>query len=111
MGSDHCAGIVSTSLRRVEGVGDVHTSIASHHVRIDFDPARVDAAGLRAAVERAGYEVAAVEDPDRQVTDTTEEIRLVVPGMGSDHCAGLVKDSLRRLPGVGEIRTNISSHQ
>jgi P-type Cu+ transporter len=111
MGSDHCAGIVSTSLRRLPGVGDVHTSIASHRVRIDFDPARVDAARLRAAVERAGYEVAAVETPDRQVTGTAEEIRMVVPGMGSDHCAGLVKDSLRRLAGVGEIRTNISSHQ
>jgi P-type Cu+ transporter len=111
MGSDHCAGIVSTSLRRLAGVGDVHTSIASHRVRVDFDPARVDAERLRAAVERAGYEVAAVEAPDRQRTGTAEEIRLVVPGMGSDHCAGLVKDSLQRLAGVGEIRTNISSHQ
>jgi P-type Cu+ transporter len=110
MGSDHCAGIVSTSLRRLPGVGEVRTSIANHRVEVDFDPARVDRGKLRKAVERAGYEVAADADSG-QTASSAVEIRLVVPGMGSDHCAGLVKDSLRRLPGVGEIRTNISSHQ
>ena len=38
-------------------------------------------------------------------------VTLVVPGMGSDHCAGLVRDSLERLDGIEDIRTNISNHQ
>ncbi|WP_211263184.1 heavy metal translocating P-type ATPase [Thioalkalivibrio nitratireducens] len=110
MGSDHCAGIVSASLRRLPGVADVRTNIANHLVQVDFDPALVDSGKLRRAVERAGYEVAAVSDSGRAASSGAE-VRLVVPGMGSDHCAGLVQDSLRRLPSVGEIRTNISSHQ
>ncbi|MDP3967849.1 MAG: heavy metal translocating P-type ATPase [Nocardioides sp.] len=62
MGSDHCAGLVTTSLRRVEGVREVHTSIADHRVAVIFDATRVDPSRLRAAVEQAGYPVAAVEE-------------------------------------------------
>jgi P-type Cu+ transporter len=61
MGSDHCAGIVSTSLRRVAGVEDVQTNVAAHKATVRFDSAATDAAALKAAIERAGYDVAAVE--------------------------------------------------
>ncbi len=37
--------------------------------------------------------------------------RLVVPGMGSDHCAGIVRTSIERLSGIESIRTNISAHR
>ena len=37
-------------------------------------------------------------------------ITLTVPGMGSDHCAGIVRKTLERLDGVGEIQTNIANH-
>ncbi len=36
---------------------------------------------------------------------------LTVPGMGSGHCAGLVRSSIERLPGIVDIGTNISNHQ
>ncbi|MEA2117555.1 heavy metal translocating P-type ATPase [Halovibrio sp. HP20-50] len=38
-------------------------------------------------------------------------ITLTVPGMGSDHCAGIVRKTLERLDGVEEIQTNIASHR
>ncbi len=108
MGSDHCAGLVSTSLRRVAGVTDVRTNIAAHRVDVHFDPARVDPDGLRTAVEQAGYDVdrIAAEGPE-----AAREIRLTVPGMGSDHCAGIVSESIRRLPGITEVGTNIANHR
>ena len=62
MGSDHCAGLVSTSLKRLDGVLDIGTNIANHRVTVRFDPARTDTSSLRAAVERAGYEVAALDE-------------------------------------------------
>nr|WP_228633847.1 heavy metal translocating P-type ATPase [Halomonas sp.] len=37
-------------------------------------------------------------------------ITLTVPGMGSDHCAGIVRKTLERLDGVGVIQTNIANH-
>ena len=104
MGSDHCAGIVSSSLHRIDGVVDVHTSVASHHVDVAYDASRVDSARLRKAVENAGYDVARVTDDQRRIT-------LTVPGMGSDHCAGIVRESIERLDGIESINTSISSHR
>ena len=108
MGSDHCAGIVKTSLNRLDGVGEIRTSIASHRAEVSFDPSRIDASVLKNAVERAGYEVDAISE---NVGESTTELRLIVPGMGSDHCAGIVSESIRRLPGIADVSTSIASHR
>jgi Cu+-exporting ATPase len=94
MGSNHCAGLITTSLERLAGVVGVRANIATHSVAVQFDPERTEAATMKAAIESAGYEV-----------------RLTVPDMGSDHCAGLVSASIRRLPGIVEIGANIASHR
>jgi P-type Cu+ transporter len=60
MGSDHCAGIVKRSLKRLEGMGDITTNIASHRVEATYDPDKLKLADLRIAVEKAGYDVAQV---------------------------------------------------
>ncbi|MFD1698194.1 heavy metal translocating P-type ATPase [Halopseudomonas phragmitis] len=60
MGSDHCAGIVRQTLQRLEGVAEVRTNIASHHVSVSVRSGADDSQRLRQAVERAGYDVAAV---------------------------------------------------
>jgi P-type Cu+ transporter len=75
MGSDHCAGLVSTSLHRVAGVAAVRTDIAAHRVEVTFDPALVDVHGLRAAIERAGYEVASAVEASAagQAQEATSE--------------------------------------
>lgn len=46
---------------------------------------------------------------NRQDPDGT--IKLTVPGMGSSHCAGIVTESVNRLPGILNINTNIGSHR
>jgi P-type Cu+ transporter len=75
MGSDHCAGLVSSSLRRVEGVTQVRTSIVDHRVEVTFDADRLSADRVRAVVERAGYPVAAVEHDDDLADDADLEAR------------------------------------
>ena len=48
------------------------------------------------------------------MTDTHEQatvVKLTVPGMGSDHCSGIVRSSLERLDGIADIHTNISNHR
>ena len=62
MGSDHCAGIVSTSLKRLTGVSEVRTDIATHRVDVMFNPDRLDIGALKKAVETAGYDVATAEE-------------------------------------------------
>lgn len=62
MGSDHCAGLVSTSIERLAGISDISTNIANHKVAIRYDPVMVSVETIRDAVERAGYEVAGVSE-------------------------------------------------
>lgn len=76
MGSNHCAGLVSTSIRRVEGIEGVETSIANHRVTVRFDATRTQPEAIRAAIEHAGYDVDSVdlESPpsERQTIDSEE---------------------------------------
>ena len=44
-------------------------------------------------------------------SSTHRTVTLVVPGMGSDHCAGIVRESIERLEGMESISTSISSHK
>ncbi|MBF8221077.1 heavy metal translocating P-type ATPase [Halomonas sp. 328] len=77
MGSDHCAGIVRTTLQRLDGVGEIETNIASHHVRVAADESGPDAEALRRAVEGAGYDVAAVQaEEDAEADAEIEETYL-----------------------------------
>ncbi|OOC48014.1 heavy metal translocating P-type ATPase [Thioalkalivibrio versutus] len=107
MGSDHCGGIVRSALEKTPGVTSVGTNIARHRVTVGYDPDQVDPQGLRAAVEGAGYDVAQVESE----AGGSGSVRLVVPGMGSDHCAGIVRAAIEKLAGIETVRTNISDHR
>ena len=106
MGSDHCAGIVRAALERLDAVASVSTNIANHRVTVQYDAGAAGADALRNAVEAAGYDVARVDAGGDGTT-----IKLVAPGMGSDHCAGIVRASIERLEGIDGIRTNIADHR
>ncbi|MDP2123624.1 MAG: heavy metal translocating P-type ATPase [Parvibaculum sp.] len=76
MGSGHCAGLVSESIRRLPGIVDVGANIANHRVTVRFDGDRIDAAGIRKAIEQAGYDVATVDEasaPSSAGQDDVEE--------------------------------------
>lgn len=73
MGSNHCAGLVRTSLERVDGVDAVRTSIADHRVEVAFESDRVGNEDLRAAVERAGYPVESIRNLDEESDDEAAE--------------------------------------
>ncbi|MAC33761.1 heavy metal translocating P-type ATPase [Parahaliea mediterranea] len=106
MGSDHCAGIVKTSLKRLDGVDEITTNIAAHRVEAHYDPSKLELSDIRTAVEKVGYDVASASS-----SGAGKGVQLIVPGMGSDHCAGIVRESLQRLDGITHISTSIASHK
>jgi P-type Cu+ transporter len=109
MCSDHCSLLISTSLKRLPGVGEIRMDMANQSLTVETDPAMVTTEALREAVEKAGYEVASII-PEEAVAEAEElRLRLTIPGMGSDHCAGIVSQSVRRLPGIRELRTDIAN--
>lgn len=58
MTCDHCAGAVSEEVRRVAGVREVQVELGTGAVTVTGEAA-ADRAAIRAAVEEAGYELAA----------------------------------------------------
>lgn len=94
MGGDHCAGIITTSLKRLSGVTEVRTNIAAHRVEVRFDPGQVDSDSLEAAVEHAGYEVAQVEKGNGNRDQ--REARLTMPGDGERSLRRIMSSTLLR---------------
>jgi len=108
MGSNHCAGLVRTSIERLPGITAIQTNIASHQVDVSFEASQSSLEKIRLAVENAGYDVASAQ---LFSANAIKNVTLTVPGMGSNHCAGLVRTSLERLSGITAIETNIANHQ
>ena len=104
MGSDHCAGIINKTIGRLDGIDQIETNIAKHKVSVRSLASGPDGEALKHAVEGAGYDVASV----REVGGRT--FRVTVPGMGSDHCAGIIKSTLARHDGVQTTSTNIANN-
>lgn len=73
MGSDHCAGLVSSSIRRLAGITDISTNIANHKVMVRFDPMTTGAEAIQDAIEKAGYEVVGVSESRGQVDTELDE--------------------------------------
>ena len=59
MSCEGCEERIARALRRMAGVSAVEADHRLGAVRVIFDPARASDATIRAAIERAGYEVAA----------------------------------------------------
>ena len=73
MGSDHCAGIVRSSIERLDGIESIRTNISNHRVQITIDQAGPELAVVRQAVENAGYEVdEAIDESREQGRDSAE---------------------------------------
>ena len=52
-----CAARVTRKLERLDGVSEAGVNFATHHATVHYDPARVDADDLTAAVTSAGYAI------------------------------------------------------
>lgn len=109
MGSNHCAGLIAASVKRLPGIINLNTNIANHRVTVEFDPDQLRDDDIRSAIEKAGYDVDSMSSPAS--SGGASEAVFTVPGMGSDHCAGLVSSSIKRLAGVTDISTNIANHK
>lgn len=57
MSCQKCVQSVTGVLQALPGVGRIEVSLEAGQARLDFDPARIDLAQLKDAIEGAGFDV------------------------------------------------------
>ncbi|KAB1191193.1 MULTISPECIES: heavy metal translocating P-type ATPase [Haloferax] len=92
-----CAGKVESSVRTLDGIGDVDPQVTTGRLVVDYDPDRTTLDDITSSIEGAGYTVA--DEP------TVRTITLSVPDMDCPSCAGKVENALDTVPGVLEYET------
>ncbi|MXV63969.1 cadmium-translocating P-type ATPase [Natronorubrum sp. JWXQ-INN-674] len=94
-----CAGKVTNSVERLEGIDDLDARVTSGRLVVEYDPTRTSEAEIRERVHAAGYEVATA-DPERTLS---------VPEMDCASCANKVENALEGVDGVREIEARPTS--
>ncbi len=94
-----CAAHVQRALAEQPGVLEAEVNLATGRARLALD-ATADVAGLRTAVEEAGYGV----EPT-----TRRDVELGIGGMTCGSCAAHVQQALADVPGVDEAEVNFAT--
>ncbi len=100
-----CVLRVEKKLKKVPGVSDAAVNLATEQATVTYDPARVDALALVAAVEAAGYG-ATLPQTEEPVMAT-----LAVSGMTCAACVRRVERALGKVPGVENAAVNLATEQ
>jgi len=93
-----CVSRVEKALGKVPGVRHASVSLATESATVEAAP-DVPPEALRAAVEKAGYQVAATE------------IELVIEGMTCASCVSRIERALDRVPGVLGTTVNLATER
>ncbi|WP_416841544.1 heavy metal translocating P-type ATPase [Haloferax sp. DFSO52] len=92
-----CAGKVESSVRRLDGIGDIDPQVTTGRLVVEYDPEKATLDDIKTSIEGAGYAVD--DDP------TTRTVTLSVPDMDCPSCAGKVENALDGVSGVLEYET------
>tara|TARA_B100000508_G_scaffold36168_3_gene28003 strand:+ start:895 stop:3441 length:2547 start_codon:yes stop_codon:yes gene_type:complete len=99
----HCASCAITTekaLNDLAGVKTANVNYANNSCEVDFDEFITSPAEIEKTVANTGYTLL-----DEDYLDA----EFKVLGMGSDHCAGVVKDALEAFSGVKNVDTNFAN--
>ena len=79
MNSQHCAGIVESALKKIDGVKEVDVSFAIERAVVKYDSNKADIEKLKKAVKNAGYNAEILEEEsfDREKEEREKEIQIL----------------------------------
>jgi Cu+-exporting ATPase len=100
-----CAKAVERNVFKVDGVHSANVNLATEKLFIEFDDSLTDLYQIRAAVEKAGYEVR--EEADQAF----REITLPISGMTCASCSNAVQRVIGKLDGVQEVSVNLATEK
>jgi len=89
-----CATIIERALKKSKGVNNAIVNFATKKASVEYDEALTGPKDFELVIESKGYSV------------SKSELTLHVDGMSSEHCAGIVKNTLMKLQGVSQVKAN-----
>ena len=107
-----CASNIEKELQEVPGIKSVVVNFAVEKATVEFDEKKISLAQITEVIKDVGYEaicdLSKMKSAECKDIKTAKEktIEFKVIGMGSDHCAGVVKKAVEKLEGVKEVKTN-----
>lgn len=115
-----CALRIEKKLSEVEGVKSAVVNFATNKATMEWDSARTGPQKFAQAVKDVGYELV-VEDESPPVVEReksevegggkTEILKLKVLGMDSSHCAMIVEQAVKTLPGIEGIEVDFPNQK
>ena len=57
MSCEHCSAAITRAVKALDGVSKVEVDLKSKTVEVEFDPAKLNADAIKAAIEDQGYDV------------------------------------------------------
>jgi len=101
----HCASCVSKIekvLNSYPGVKKAVVNFASETAFVDYNGGKINESELKKAIEKAGYTVDDAEG---------DSAFLKISGMESQHCAGIIERTLKKLKGVNDVKINLATEK
>lgn len=109
-----CALRIEKTLSVVEGVQSAVVNFAAEKATVEWDEKKVNSEELAQVVKNVGYELVTdggLITEGTEKIEGTETLRLKVVGMDSGHCAMIVEQAVKTLPGIKSIEADFPNQR
>ncbi len=95
-----CAINIESRLKKEAGVRNAVVNYVNKSANIDYDDKKTSQKKIFDIILKSGY---------TPIDMDLKKIKFKIVGMASEHCAGIVKNSLEKLRGVSNVKTNYAN--
>src|SRR3989344_8318174 len=100
-----CAITIEKALKKVPGVESANVNYASAKASVAYDTAKANRGMLVEAIEKSGYGVVENDSGEKG------KVVLKISGMESQHCVGIIENTLAKVDGVKSYRVNLATEK
>ncbi len=101
-----CAVHIEKALKKAEGVTSAVVNYATGRATVEYNERKLSREQIEKIIEKTGYKTVKEKPQGKTATATFR-----VGGMDSQHCAGLVEQSLKRMRGVSSVKTTFGNRK
>ncbi|MFV0413207.1 MAG: heavy metal translocating P-type ATPase [Oscillospiraceae bacterium] len=98
-----CAQRIEKAVGKLPGIGQASVNLASEKLFVEYDEGVVQLAGIKAAVEKIGYEAAEKAEGS--------SVTIPIGGMTCAACAQRIEKAVKKLDGVNSVSVNFATEK